>query len=182
MSDNKVIPGGITFGPAEGYGTVKITPSGLSDMRLPPRKELERVLGKEGADRAQEAAAAFVEDTDRLDEIFARQRALMDRLIAADKLPEYPIDITSKYGQRQIRELTWALVEEMAEAVILLKNHVHHFTDRTSVDFVHFREELGDALAYFVEICVFAGIGPQELFDEYCKKNAVVQDRVRTGY
>jgi hypothetical protein len=170
MSDNKVIPGGITFGPAEGYGTVKITPS-----RLPHAHEV--IMESE-----DKRAHALLEAPDRLDEVFARQRALMDRLIAADKLPEYPIDITSKYGQRQIRELTWALVEEMAEAVILLKNHVHHFTDRTDVDFLHFREELGDALAYFVEICVFAGIGPSELFDEYCKKNQVVQERVRTGY
>lgn len=119
---------------------------------------------------------------DRLEEIFSRQRALMEKLIQADKLPEHPIDITSKHGQRQIKELIFAMIEEMAEASFILKNRQHRFTDHTDVDFGHFKEELADALAYFVEICVFAGIGPDELFAEYCAKNAVVQKRVAEGY
>jgi NTP pyrophosphatase (non-canonical NTP hydrolase) len=120
--------------------------------------------------------------TDKLDDIFRRQRELMDALIEGDKLPEYPVDITSKYGQRQIKELTWAMVEEMAEASYILKNRSHRFTDHTDVDFGHFKEELGDALAYFIEICVFAGITPQELYEEYCAKNLVVKKRVKEGY
>jgi NTP pyrophosphatase (non-canonical NTP hydrolase) len=119
---------------------------------------------------------------DKLEQIFDRQRQLMDELIRGDKLPEYPVDITSKYGQRQIKELTWAMVEEMAEASYILKNRSHRFTDHTDVDFAHFKEELGDALAYFIEICIFAGISPQELFDEYCVKNAVVKKRIKDGY
>ena len=119
---------------------------------------------------------------DRLELIFIKQRELMDMLIAEDKLPEYPVDITSKYGQRQIKELTFAMIEEMTEGTYILKNRSHRFTDHTDVDFEHFREELGDALAYFLEICVFAGISPHELFKEYCRKNAVVKKRVLTGY
>jgi len=119
---------------------------------------------------------------DRLGEMFVKQTDLMDTLIMNDKLPEYPVDITSKHGQRQIKELTWAMVEEMAEASYILKNRSHRFTDHTDVDFAHFKEELADALAYFLEICVFAGIGPQELYEEYCKKNAIVRQRVTEGY
>jgi NTP pyrophosphatase (non-canonical NTP hydrolase) len=119
---------------------------------------------------------------DRLEEAFNRQKKLMDTLIDSDKLPEYPVDITSKYGQRQIKELTFAMIEEMTEGTYILKNRSHRFTDHKDVDFEHFKEELGDALAYFIEICVFAGITPQELFEEYCRKNAVVQKRVKDGY
>lgn len=119
---------------------------------------------------------------DKLGEIFRRQRELMDALIAEDKLPEYPVDITSKYGQRQIKELTFAMIEEMTEGTYILKNRPHRFTDHTDVDFAHFREELGDALAYFVEICVFAGISPEELYEEYCRKNFIVQKRIKDGY
>ena len=119
---------------------------------------------------------------DRLGDMFERQKQLMQLLIDHDKLPEHPIDITSKMGQRQIKELTWAMVEEMAEASYILKNRSHRFTDATDVDFAHFKEELADALAYFIEICVFAGIGPDELFAEYCAKNALVKDRVKQGY
>ncbi len=119
---------------------------------------------------------------DMLEAIFQKQRELMDHLILADKLPEAPVDITSKQGQRLIKELTWAMVEEMAEASFILKNRSHRFTDHTDVDFAHFKEELADALAYFVEICVFAGIGPQDLFQEYSAKNAIVQKRIKEGY
>jgi NTP pyrophosphatase (non-canonical NTP hydrolase) len=122
------------------------------------------------------------EPADRLEEMFERQRSLMDKLIEADKLPEYPVDITSKYGQRQIKELTFAMIEEMTEGTYILKNRAHRFTDHKDVDFEHFREELGDALAYFLEICIFAGISPKELFEEYCRKNAVVKNRIQEGY
>ncbi len=119
---------------------------------------------------------------DKLEEVFVRQHQLMGKLIMADKLPEAPVDVTSKPGQRLIKELIWAMVEEMAEASFILKNRSHRFTDHTDVDFAHFKEELADALAYFVEICVYADIGPEELFREYCAKNAIVQKRVRDGY
>jgi len=119
---------------------------------------------------------------DRLDEVFKRQRALMDKLIESDKLPEYPVDITSKYGQRQIKELVFSMIEELTEGTYILKNRPHRFTDHQDVDFEHFREELGDAFAYFLEILIFAGISPSELFEEYCRKNAIVQKRIVEGY
>jgi NTP pyrophosphatase (non-canonical NTP hydrolase) len=119
---------------------------------------------------------------DRLEQIFDRQLELMEALKRGDKLPEWPIELTSKWGQRQIKELIWAMVEEMAEASFILKNRSHRFTDHTDVDFSHFKEELADALAYFIEICIFAGISPNELFEEYCRKNGIVQKRVTEGY
>lgn len=129
---------------------------------------------------AQRAADEGVPD--KLNEIFRRQKELMEELIAADKLPEHPIDITSKYGQRQIKELTFAMIEEMTEGTYILKNRPHRLTDHPDVDFAHFKEELADALAYFIEICVFAGIDEDELFQEYCRKNAIVKKRVQDGY
>jgi NTP pyrophosphatase (non-canonical NTP hydrolase) len=126
--------------------------------------------------------SAGVPKIDSLTDIFSRQMEFMDMLVMADKLPEYPIDITTKYGQRQIKEIVWNMVEEMAEASFILKNRAHRFTDHTDVDFEHFKEELGDALAYFVEICVMSGITPEELYAEYCRKNAFVKKRARDGY
>ena len=122
------------------------------------------------------------EKNDKLEDVFNRQAELMDLLIMGDKLPEAPVDITSKPGQRLIKELIWAMVEEMAEASFILKNRSHRFTDHTDVDFAHFKEELADALSYFVEICHYAGISHQELYDEYCRKNATVKNRVKEGY
>jgi len=119
---------------------------------------------------------------DMLEQIFIKQAELMDRLIMNDKLPEAPVDVTSKPGQRLIKELIWAMVEEMAEASFILKNRSHRFTDHTDVDYAHFKEELADAFAYFIEICIYAGLGPADLFQEYAAKNAIVQKRVKDGY
>lgn len=119
---------------------------------------------------------------DMLENMFKRQREFMELLKQADRMPEWPIDLTTKYGQRMIKECTWNLVEELAEACFTLKNRMHRSTDHRELDFEHFREELGDALAFFMEICVLAGIGPQELYAEYCRKNAVVKQRVEEGY
>ena len=122
------------------------------------------------------------EKNDKLEDVFNRQAELMDLLIMGDKLPEAPVDITSKPGQRLIKELIWAMVEEMAEASFILKNRSHRFTDHTDVDFAHFKEELADALSYFVEICLYAGISADEIYEEYCRKNAIVKKRVKDGY
>jgi hypothetical protein len=46
----------------------------------------------------------------------------------------------------------------------------------------HFREELGDALAYFIELIILAGISPDELYEEYCRKNFIVRKRLQDGY
>lgn len=122
------------------------------------------------------------EQVDSLVDIFRRQKEFMDMLVMADKLPEYPIDITTKHGQRMLKEINGELVGELYEAMYILKNKSHRFTDHTDVDFEHFREELGDALAYFVEICAMAGITPEELYAEYCRKNAFVKKRAKDGY
>jgi NTP pyrophosphatase (non-canonical NTP hydrolase) len=133
-----------------------------------------------GPDPAQ--SEVVFKEGDSLRTMFERQLEFMRLLKDADKLPEWPIDLTSKYGQRQIKELIFAMIEEITEASFILKNRTHRFTDHTDVDFAHFREELADALAYFIEICIFSGISPVELFEEYCKKNEVVTRRARDGY
>lgn len=120
--------------------------------------------------------------TDQLDEMFARQIAFMEDLREADKLPEFPVDLTTKPGQRIIKEAIFNMIEELAEASFTLKNRVHRVTDDKTLDFNHYKEELGDALAYFLEVCIMSGIAPSELYDEYCRKNQVVADRLKNGY
>ena len=160
---NEPVVGGINFGPATGGDAVKHAVKTLAENGV----ELVKVEPGE---------------VNYLKDVFRRQTELIDRLVAGDKLPEYPIDITSKYGQKLIKELIWAMVEEMAEASFILKNRSHRFTDHTDVDFAHFKEELADALSYFVEICIYADIDFEELFSEYCRKNFIVKKRVEDGY
>lgn len=119
---------------------------------------------------------------DKLDKVFAFQREFMDMLVEHDKFPEYPVDLSTKPGQRFFKETAFNMIEELMEASFTLKNRMHKLSDDTEVDMPHFREELGDAFAYFIELVILAGMTPQDLYDEYCRKNQIVRDRLRNGY
>jgi NTP pyrophosphatase (non-canonical NTP hydrolase) len=119
---------------------------------------------------------------DKLDKAFALQREFMDMLVEYDKFPEYPVDLTTKIGQRFVKECTFNLIEELMEASFTLKNRQHKLSDDNKVDFEHFREELGDAFAYFIEVCHLCGISSDDLYDEYARKNKIVRERLKSGY
>lgn len=153
----------------------------MSDEKKSSTEGRLRVLENEGGPVSDlDPVAQFAPDM--LEDIFERQKQFMLLLLQADKMPEWPIDITSKWGQRQVKEVNANLVAELFEAMYILKNKAHRFTDATQVDMAAFREELGDALAFFIELCIFSGISPRDLYEEYCRKNAIVRRRAEEGY
>ena len=120
--------------------------------------------------------------SDRLTQMFMLQREFMDMLVEADKLPEYPVDLRSKNGQRLIRETATNIVDELFEAVATLKNKVHRVTDDRNFDEPHYREELIDTWSYFMELLLQSGMDDGDLFEEYKKKNAEVKRKFLAGY
>lgn len=120
--------------------------------------------------------------SDKLDKAFVIQREFMDMLREYDRMPEYPVDLTTKQGQRFIKECTFNCIAELMEATVVLKNKMHKISDDTEFDAVHYREELGDAFAFFVEICLLSGISSDDLYSEYQQKNQIVRQRLQNGY
>lgn len=120
--------------------------------------------------------------TDKLEHAFDLQRQFMDSLVQHDRFPEYPVDLRTKSGQRFVKECIFNLVEELMEASFTLKNRQHKLSDDSAVDFEHYREELGDAFAYFMEVCLLSGITAGDLYSEYCRKNGIVRKRLEDGY
>ncbi len=119
---------------------------------------------------------------DMLEKAFVLQREFMDMLVEHDKFPEYPVDLTTKPGQRFVKECVFNMIEEIMEASFTLKNRAHKLSDDNVVDIAHFREEVGDAFAYFIEICHLCGISATDLYTEYSRKNAIVRKRLADGY
>lgn len=119
---------------------------------------------------------------DMLQDAFERQDAFMKILRDNDKFPEYPVDITTKPGQRLVKECMFNLTEELFEASFTLKNRMHRLTDDRSIDFEHYKEELGDAFAFFMEVCILSGIKAEDLYSEYKRKNQIVKERLEKGY
>ena len=126
--------------------------------------------------------------TDMLKKIFTRQHALLRKYqkIEVKNLPhvvpdKVPVEINSYLGQDQIRQrFFWAIVE-MAEALDCLKNKAWKQT-MVEVDVDHFREEVADALHFFVEGCILAGITASDLFSLYMRKSEVNLFRQRSKY
>lgn len=119
---------------------------------------------------------------DGLEDIFRRQEVTMQELRLRDKCPEWPLDITTKPAQRLLKEHIFNACEELFEASYTLKNKAHRQTDVRVIDRAHYVEELGDALAFFLEVCILSGITPEELYGEFCRKNAIVVKRIQDGY
>lgn len=120
--------------------------------------------------------------SDMFQDIFDRQTSFMEELRDNDRLPEWPVDLTTKPGQRLAKEVIFYTIEELAEASFTLKNKVHRITDDRSFDYAHYKEEIGDALAYLVELCVLSGMTAQEFYEEYARKNDAVRERLKKGY
>jgi len=114
--------------------------------------------------------------------MFERQKYFMEMLEMHDKIVPWPIDLKTKQGQRLAKELIMNITEELFEASFTLKNKQHRLTDDRDFDRDHYVEELGDAFAFFMELCIMSDISSDDLYKEYCRKNAIVQERLRDGY
>lgn len=120
--------------------------------------------------------------SDRLQKMFMLQRGVMDLLREYDKFPEYPVDLTTKQGQRLAKEVIWNMVEEIAESSFTMKNRQHKLSDDTAFDRAHYLEEICDAWAYMMELLLLSGFSEDDLYQEYSRKNFVVRKRIEDGY
>lgn len=127
------------------------------------------------------------EDEDMLRQIFRKQFDLMAKYHEIEEkngcliTPDVPVDLHSHKGQHRLKDFAWRVTEEMGEAMNCLKNKPWKVTPMAT-DVQHFREEIADAFHFFVELCILAGIGPDDLFDLYMRKNHVNIFRQGSGY
>lgn len=100
-------------------------------------------------------------EQDRLDLIFARQHALMEKYIPIEvknalcHTMDCPVDIHDRHGQARLKDFFWRATEELTEACEA--NRIHPELRN------HALEELADALHFLVEAHLLAGITPVEL-------------------
>jgi len=125
---------------------------------------------------------------DSLLEIFARQKELQREYHKIQKgtlshfEPErIPVEMNSYTGQDQIRQRFFWTIVEICEAVDCLKNKPWKQT-MVETDVDHFREEVADALHFFIEGCILAGITAEDLFSLYMRKSKVNKFRQRSKY
>lgn len=130
----------------------------------------------------------FSPDIDMLRKIFDRQAELQKEYYKIERktCPHFepekvPVEINSYLGQDQIRQRFFWTIIEIGEAVDCLKNKPWKQT-MVETDVEHFREEVADALHFFVEACILAGITAPDLFSLYMRKSEVNKFRQRSKY
>lgn len=121
--------------------------------------------------------------TDRLKLMWDQQREFVTLLQEKRNFPDIPVDISSKVGQKLLKDITHHIQDELFEASQHLKNHKsHRITDIPFVNRDEFIEELADSLHLFFELVMSAGVSLDEFYDSYMKKGELNVSRITNGY
>jgi hypothetical protein len=119
---------------------------------------------------------------DKFLNMMEQQERFMRLLQEKRGFPAFPVDLSSKAGQKFVKTISYECADELHEARQHLKQKEHRVTDVGAVDRSEYVEELVDALHYFFEIVIASGITPDELYDAYMKKGDVNTDRIENDY
>ena len=136
---------------------------------------------------------------DKLDMIFEGQSELMEKYLPIAEAhfekvfgSKVKIDPKSWYGQESnlhtklgnflIKDMIDAAIQELAESVQTLKNWKARKQTEMQSDVEHWKEEMVDALHFYVEALLLAGVTSEELYNLYFKKNKVNQFRQKSQY
>lgn len=129
-----------------------------------------------------------IPEGDMLRVIFESQQSLVDKYhdIEAERgfiviEPQDYGDIDDRFVQFRIKDLNARAIEELMEAMNTLKNKPWKQSE-VHTDKVHFYEEIGDALHFFIELCITAGMTAEDLARIYHRKHAVNEFRQESRY
>jgi hypothetical protein len=120
---------------------------------------------------------------DMLNQMFSQQREFMNLLKEKRNFPEFPVDLSTKQGQKFVKSISHECMHELFESVQLLSDSKDH-KNSLSGDFnkEKFLEELADVTHYLIEIFILTGISPEQIYEAYMKKGEINNDRINNGY
>lgn len=109
------------------------------------------------------------EGFDYFEKIMALQRGLVDRYTSVEKLPLYPVDPNTKASQILLKDFIARITEELGEGYESMLKGMDLFHNEPKIDgemiyyFSNFYEEIADALHFFMEALLYAGITQEKL-------------------
>lgn len=114
---------------------------------------------------------------------WASQVEFMELLQKYRSFPKYPVDISSKSGQKIIKDAIHEAQHEAFEALQHLKNtKSHRLTEVPDVDVDDFVEEIVDAQKYLLEALILAGVSYEKWIDIFNRKTEKNIDRILNDY
>jgi hypothetical protein len=117
-----------------------------------------------------------------LEQLWNQQYEFMKLLQEKRGFPEFPVDITTKDGQRFLKKIAFEAMGEMFEAIQHLKQKDHRVSDMNEVNRAEFIEEVVDAQHYLYEILILAGVSLKEFSQAYIDKGDKNSSRINSGY
>jgi hypothetical protein len=120
---------------------------------------------------------------DRLARMWDDQVSFMRLLQEKRGFPEFPTDISSKTGQKFLKDIRNHIMEELFEAGQHLKNaKSHRATEIPEVDREAYKEELVDAQKLLLELIIASGITLDEFVEAFTKKGEINTHRILGSY
>lgn len=138
-------------------------------------------------------------DGDKLDRIFAAQKDLMLKYKPVAESHHSKIfkndvkysdgvweggehNLHTREGNSVIKEMIQATNQELAEAVQVMKSWKPWKQTEVPCDVEHWKEEMIDALHFYIEALLLAGVTSDDLYNSYFKKKEVNEFRIETNY
>ena len=132
---------------------------------LDSKKDLSSIISQNNLSLPQEISK------DRLDTIFELQKGLSEMM----KLDRYPKD-----SEGRISALSTAIMHEAVE--LQRTTNWKWWKTPTNFDVSEAREELIDIWHFVVQASLELNLTPDDIVEEYKKKNEINRERQRTGY
>jgi thymidine phosphorylase len=120
---------------------------------------------------------------DKLSQMWQQQADFMKLLTEKRDFPVFPVELTTKAGQKFIAETVHHCADELHEARQHLKNSkAHRVSDVAGIDVEAYLEELVDAQHLLFEVVIASGFSVDEFFNKYIAKGKVNVERINNGY
>lgn len=133
--------------------------------------------------KRKKVSPQFVNVDDRLIAMWNQQASFVKLLQEKRDFPNLPVDLSSKDGQKLLKNITHHIQDELHEASQHLKNSKsHRATLIPEFNRVAYIEELVDALHLYFELAQAAGVTLDELYDAYIDKGEINFERINSGY
>ncbi len=121
--------------------------------------------------------------TDKLEKMWKSQDDFMKLLQKHRNFPQYPVDPTSKEGQKHIKNVGHDAMHELFESLHLLKNSkTHRKTEINTFAREEFIEEIVDAQKFILEMLIISGVTLEEFLVMFEHKTDVNTKRIEGNY
>lgn len=113
-------------------------------------------------------------DGNGFSQMFSMQKEILKSYIAIEGLPEYPIDINSKSGQKLLKGFVQRYTEELSEAFDELEMAFEAMSENNQKgaqeNIRNYNTEIADSMHFLLEILIYTGMEEEMIMEKLCNQ------------